>query len=272
MRAASIVVSTLLVVGVASAAGLPELPGWTPAGEVQTFDAGTLYEYINGAADAFLAYGFQLLTVGEVRAGDTTVAISIYDMGTPLNAFGIYRSEAPGDAERLAIGGEAVLMPPYQSLLLKGRHYVKVDTYDGELDAAASRSLVAALAAALSGDDGLPDAVQALPAGLVKGTEGYTRSSYLGLGELDRCVHATYRNQAGAERQVFQIVPEGSVDAAWQALASRWTAVAHEAFPVLARKVPYRGLVGVRRVGDRIVGVADAADTAELLDRLAQLE
>jgi len=263
----------ILAVGWVGAADFPEVPGWTPEGDVQSFGPDNLWEYINGAADAFLVYGFRLLTVGEVTSGEVTVAISIYDMSTPINAFGIYRSEAPQDVARLAIGGEAVIMAPYQCLLLKGPYYVKVDTYDGELGEDAGKKLVSALAAALPGDDGLPAPVRALPGGMVSGSEGYTRESYLGLSELDSCVHATYED-AGKEHQVFVIAPAVGVsaDTVWKQLSSSWTAVEHEGFAILAKRVPYRGLVGVKKGKGGISGVADAADKAELIARLESLK
>jgi hypothetical protein len=269
----SLVVVLVLGAGCVGAADFPEIPGWAAAGEVQTFGPDNLWEYINGAADAFLGYGFQSLSVREISAGDVTVAASMYDMGTPVNAFGIYRSEAPPEADRVAIGGEAVVMAPYQCLLLKGPYYVKVDVYDGELSEDAGKKLVAALAGALPGSDGLPAPVRALPEGMVPGSEGYTRESYLGLSELDSCVHATY-GEGDAERQVFIIATDegDSADAAWKRLASSWTAVEHEGFPVLAKRVPYSGLVGVKRTADGIVGVAGAADTAALIDWLTSLE
>jgi hypothetical protein len=40
---------------------------------------------------------------------------------------------------------------------------------------------------------------------------------------------------------------------------------------VLAKKVPYTGLVGVTRKGDAIVGIVGAEDEAGLLDSLSQL-
>ena len=40
---------------------------------------------------------------------------------------------------------------------------------------------------------------------------------------------------------------------------------------MLARKVPYTGLVGVTRKGDAIMGIVGAEDEAGLLDSLSQV-
>ena len=45
--------------------GFPEITGWKQSGEPQTFLPGTLYEYIDGGADLYLAYDFQELKVAE---------------------------------------------------------------------------------------------------------------------------------------------------------------------------------------------------------------
>ena len=107
MRTVLRVLVVLVVTGgLSSAAGFPDIDGWQPAGEVRTYDASNLWEYINGAADAFMMYGFEQLQVRDVSAGGVTVTANIYDMGTPLNAFGIYRAESPKGVESLDVGVE----------------------------------------------------------------------------------------------------------------------------------------------------------------------
>ena len=64
---------------------------------------------------------------------------------------------------------------------------------------------------------------------------------------------------------------ETDVEGAWQALASRWQEIDAEGGSVLYREVPYSGLVGVTRSGGEIIGVANAADEEQLLDRLGRI-
>ena len=80
--------------------GFLTIAGWSPQGEPATYDADGLWELINGAADTFLSYGFETVTVQQYSAGDVTASVAAYDMGTPLNAFGVYRAEAPVDERR----------------------------------------------------------------------------------------------------------------------------------------------------------------------------
>jgi hypothetical protein len=248
--------------------------GWLPQGEPSTYDAAGLWELINGAAEIFLSYGFETVTVQHFSAGDVTASIAVYDMGRPLNAFGIYRTEAPPDETALAVGTEAIVSPPYQCLLLKDRYYVKVEAYDGEIDQATGESLVKAIADALPGDAILPAEFAALPAdGMVTGSSRYTREGLFGLAELSDCVHAVYIDDAGSEYQTLVMLStdQATTDDGWRKLAAIWQETALNGIPVLYREVPYSGFVGVIRSNDKIVGVALVADQEQLLDRLGQL-
>jgi hypothetical protein len=173
-----------------------------------------------------------------------TVFVAVYDMGRPLNAFGIYRTEAPPDESALPLGTEAVVSPPYQCLLLKDRYYVKVEAYEGDINQATGESLVAAVANALPGETELPPEFGALPAdGMVAGSSQYTREA------------------AGSEYQAFVVLQtdEVTTDDVWQKLASRWQEIDLGGEPVLSREIPYSGLVGVIRANGGIVGVAKSS-------------
>lgn len=250
------------------------IAGWSPQDEPSTYDATGLWELINGAADIFLSYGFETVTVQKFSAGDVTASIAVYDMGRPLNAFGIYRTEAPADETAVSVGTEAVVSPPYQCLLLKDRYYVKVEAYEGDIDQATGESLVAAIADALPGEAGLPPEFMALPTdGMVAGSGQYTREALYGLAELNESVHAAYTDDTGSEYQVFVLLltDEVTADDVWQKLTSRWQEIDHGGEPVLFREVPYSGLVGVIRSNGGIIGVTNAADEEQLLDRLGRI-
>ncbi len=251
--------------------GFLAIDGWAPQGEAATYDAAGLWELINGAADTFLSYGFEGVTVQNYAAGEVTVTVSAYDMGTPLNAFGVYRTEASPDGEALAIGGEAVVSAPYQCLLLKDRYYVKVDVYEGEIGDAAGVSLVEAIARAIAGSDGLPPEFAALPTtGMVVGSAQFTKSGLFGLAELDECLHAAYRDASGEEYRAFVVMSDGEdeADVLWTELAGSWVEANLDGAPALYREVPYSGLVGVAGGPYGLVGVADCADEAQVLERL----
>lgn len=255
-------------------ADFPEVDGWALAGDVLTYDADNLWEYINGAAELFLEYDVQTCRTADLASGDMMVTVDLYDMGTPLNAFGIFNREHPAAGSPLPGATESVVSPPYQALLLKGATYVKVNAVEGELTSTSGRQLLEALARALPGQADYPSELDLLPQnGRVAGSEGYVREGFLGLTELSHCLYADY---AGADGQTWEgfvvLPPPGSSPAAvWETLAELWASVEHEGHTVLYKEVPYRGLAGVVQTDRSIVGVADAKDQAELLSRMEAL-
>jgi hypothetical protein len=249
----------------------PEVDGWTLAGEVLTYDADNLWEYINGAAELFLEYDVQTARVADLSSGDLVVTVDLYDMGTPLNALGVFNRERPAPGVRLPEATEAVVSPPYQALLLKGATYAKVNAVEGELTETTGRGLLEALARALPGQTAYPSELELLPEnGKVAGSEGYKRVGFLGLTELTHCIYAEYTGDGDATWQGFVVLPPaGSSPASvWEGLAADWTSLEDGGLTVLYREIPYRGLVGVVKTDEMLVGVSGAADQAELLSRL----
>jgi hypothetical protein len=194
-------------------------------------------------------------------------------MGTPLNAFGVYKQESSGDGVRLANAVEAVISPPYQALLLKGVTYVKVNAVEGDLTEATGRGLLEAIAAALPGQTTYPSELGLLPeTGRIAGTEGYQQRDFLGLTELSDCIYAEYGGEGEATWQGFVMRASAEQESAtWDMLAEQWESLEHDGRTILFREIPYRGLVGVTRTEQGIRGVSGAADQAELLSRLDRI-
>jgi len=252
----------------------PAVEGWTQAGEVKIYDADNLWEYIDGAAELFVEYDVQSCRTADLSSGDLTVTVDLYDMGTPLNAFGVFKREHPGKGTPLPGATEAVVSPPYQALLLKDGTYVKVNTVDGELSEPTGWKLLEAMARALPGQTAYPVELDLLPSnGKVAGSEGYKREAFLGLEELGNCVYAEYSGGGDEAWQGFVLLPASgsSPTSAWDALAAQWDSVQHGDVTVLYREIPYSGLVGVVRTDRGIVGAAGATDQAEMLSRLERL-
>jgi hypothetical protein len=267
-------IAAMLMIGSAVAADFPKIEGWKPVSEVKAYQPENLWEYIDGAAELFLSYGFREMVCCDLSANDRVVTVYIYDMGTPLNAFGIYRTERPDGIERLSVGAEGTVLPPYQCLLLKGRFYVKVDAYEGEISETIGKALLAAVAKALKGENAFPEEFAQLPKeGQVAGSERYVRENYLGLADLNRCVYAEYMGEKGKGYQIFTMLPgeKESIKREWENLSAKWKARDHKGTRVLYRTIPYKGFVGTVLVKGKIFGVSDAEDEAEMLNRIENL-
>jgi len=262
--------AVLLLVGcTGQEGGFPEVEGWSREGEVQLWNAENLWEYINGAAELFLDYEVKTCHVADLTADDVTVTVEIYDMGTPLNAFGIFELESSGRGEEFPGAVEALVSPPWQALLTKGTNYIKVNTFTGELTEASGRSLLERIAEALPGQAGYPSAFDLLPrSGRVEGSEGYQAQGFLGLSDLKQCLHADY---TGADETTWQgfVVHDTPVTATiWTDLAETWESMEHRGTTVLMKQIPYRGLVGVVQTDHGIMGVSGAEDRAQLIRRI----
>lgn len=261
----------LLTVAVAGAFELT-LEGWEPVGEPVQYGADTLWEYINGAADQYLAYGFQELTHSEWKRNDTIIIVDAYELGTPLQAFGLFLAQAPAPDQRVAIGAGAALSLPYQALLAKGRMYVRVEFYEGPVGREQGLEVLTLLERALPGTSTQPADFRRLPAaGRVPGSEGYARESYLGLRELRDLVHATYTAEWG-EYVVFSLLAEDEAErqVVWNRIAAKWRA-SDNSPAFLYREVPYQGFVGVIQTPEGLMGAGQCPDASRLAARLRAL-
>ncbi|HDL18218.1 MAG TPA: hypothetical protein ENH29_04105 [Bacteroidetes bacterium] len=255
------------------AGDFPKIKGFKQAGEVRTYSADNLWEYIDGGADMFIDYGFRNLRSCDFSSGEITVAIDVYNMVTPLNAFGIYTSERPPEVEKLKYGVEAVLSPPYQALLLKDVYYVKIDVLEGDLNEKNGVQLLQAVAAALPGSDTYPVVLGNLPAtGKIAGSERFVKKAYLGLAELNNCVIADYAAGKEKFRYFFVNTTSGEeTEKLWSHLVKKWQMKKIAGRPLLLKKVPYLGSVALVKNGGKIFGVSGVEKEDELLKKAGNL-
>ena len=104
---------------------------WTKEGEPRFFTPDNLWEFINGAADGYLMYGFEEVATADFSMGttDQQVVIDIYRMQDPVHAFGVYCQERNPDYEFLDIGAEGYLGGTALNFW-HGPYYVKLTVFD----------------------------------------------------------------------------------------------------------------------------------------------
>lgn len=110
---------------------LPDMEGLRITETPQTYYPETLFEYINGAAEIYLAYDFKQLLVAQYKKSDSpdSVTVEIYDMGNPKNAFGIYSAERYPDSQFLPLGTQGYIEEGALNFLV-GDYYVKLLCFD----------------------------------------------------------------------------------------------------------------------------------------------
>lgn len=171
------VILALAVIVLASApkAGMPDLlqrfPGKLATGVITNkacaYNAKTIYDYMDGGADPYLRFDFQRLYAAEYAAGQTVV-VEAYDMGSSAEAYGIFSTDASGEAVK--VGQGAVFKGPMLHCW-KGRFFIKIA---GEKDTRQFREFARKMAVHLTAgmsQGTLPDLVSALPKEVLRPTQ-----------------------------------------------------------------------------------------------------
>lgn len=197
------------------AALLPRLEGWALSEAPRPYFPETLFEYINGAAESYLSYDFRELLVADIQKTGTpaTLTVEIYDMGRPLNAFGIYGSERYPENPPSGVG-ELDYLEGESLNFLAGRFYVKLLAFGlGEDTGTTLTAFGTAIAKAIGPGPGLPRLVRAFPAdGLVARSEKYIKSNVMGYAFLRDGYVAAYRT-GGRDLEGFFIDMGGQAEA-----------------------------------------------------------
>lgn len=101
-----------------------EINGWKAETPDGIYDRKTLFDYIDGGAEVYLAYGFQkMLARRFVKENEPSITLDIFDMGSPEDAFGVYSFEQ--DGKSVGIGNDS----EYAAGLLrfwKGKYFVSI--------------------------------------------------------------------------------------------------------------------------------------------------
>ena len=176
-----------------------EVVGWKWDGKQEVYDAQSIFKYIDGAAEVYLAYNFQGLKVGHYdREGRPRLIADVYRMGTAEDAFGVFSFERQDDDAAIGQGSE------FGGGLLrfwKGSYFVTVYA-DGEAPDAEKEvlGLGRAIAASIVETGSPPDIVRALPgeeAGLVERSVRFVRSHVL----LNQRFFVSHDNILGLDRK-----------------------------------------------------------------------
>ncbi len=197
------------------AALLPQLPGWSISEQPRVFSPGTLFEYIDGAAENYLSYGFLDLLVGDFKRDESasSLTVEIYNMGNETRAFGIYSSERYPESRFLDIGSQGYLEEGTLNFIA-GVYYVKLLCFDCGESAEEILTMVAEQVAMKVGGKGqLPPLLRLFPGeGLVANSEKFILQNVLGFGFFHHGYLADYHAE-GQEFELFIIQGSNPLDA-----------------------------------------------------------
>jgi hypothetical protein len=101
-----------------------EVNGWRADAACVLYDRDTLFEYIDGGAELYLAYAFrEMVACRYEREGHPPIVADVFDMGSSEDAFGVFSAERQDPEAEIGQGSE------YAAGLLrfwKGRFFVSV--------------------------------------------------------------------------------------------------------------------------------------------------
>ncbi len=139
----------------------PTIGPWVSEAD-QTFDAESIFDYIDGAGEVYRSYNMKLLVARRFhKDGKPDIVVDLFDMGSPGDAFGVFTHDLDGEDAQVGQGST------YKSGLLsfwKDRYFLSVYA---EEETAETKGLVLELgrriAAAIPGRGEKPELMRFLP-------------------------------------------------------------------------------------------------------------
>lgn len=200
--------------GEAQPYNFPPLKGYRIVSNYPVFTPDDLWDFINGAADGYLSYGFENVYVREYVKGKGKIKVEIYRHKDRDNTFGIYASERSPSFRYVRLGAQGYVTDGSVNFF-KDCYYVKLRTYSSrEKVVKDMETLALRLADMLPGDAAMPETLTEFPDNSrEKYSETYINESVLGHEFLSGAYRAEY-NRNGTHFQVYIIKRNTPVEAA----------------------------------------------------------
>jgi hypothetical protein len=257
--------------------------GWAMKERIQIYTEKDLYKYINGEAELYYPYGFKALaTAAYVRADNPEVGIvaDIYEMGSPIDAFGIYSRYRDPDEESVSIGSEGFVNES-QLLFAKDRYFVRLSP-SGTVTMEKSIFLACAQSIAKMIPDSAPlkDLEILNVPGVIPRTKTYISQGVLGYAFFRKGLLAD-ANLEGNVIRVFVILETSAQSAAevfeeYRAYLEKSKAGFSmnkdgSSSMIIARDPLYKGLALIHS-GSVLIGAAKLADPERAIPMIKQIQ
>jgi hypothetical protein len=189
----------------------PELDGFKKITKYPVFLPENLWDFINGAADNYLALGFVDLHVAEYKKGKDVIKLEIYRHRDHTMAFGIYASERSPTYRFMNLGSQGYIIDGVINFF-KGNYYVKIRTFSEKPKTLqAEEALARRIEGVLAGETEMPLLLSRFPKdGKIPNEETYVNESVLGHQFLNNAFKATYKS--GNDSFSIYLIQSGSPD------------------------------------------------------------
>lgn len=249
----------------------PDLSGYKKNTDFQVYVPDNLWDFINGAAETYLAYGFADLHVAEYKKGKNIIKLEIYRHTDHTMAFGIYSTERSPSFNYMKMGAQGYIADGAINFF-KGNYYVKIRTFSrSEKTLQSVESLALRVAEMLEGSSDMPQVLSLFPAtGKKVNEEMYINESVLGHKFLNRAYKANY--EAGPDSFSVFIFDCKSPEEAWKSaeayLASSGTDALESSSGKYVLADGYNGTIFLAWKENRMVIISglskDQSDIADL--------
>ena len=252
---------------------------------VMFYDKDTLFDHIDGEAELYFPYGFDVLataTYTNTTNPDLWMVADIYRMGSLLDAFGIYSNYRRAGTMEVAIGAEGFIFSS-QLMFYQDRYFVRLQaTGTTSLEKDTFLAFGRLLSKNLPSNTARPKELKVLEIpGVVPKSERYIAQSLLGYAFFHRGLIADAMLQ-GEKVQVF-VVHEDSKEVVQKAFEQYLSYLKTEGQDVHVTKIsdrinlsaidPLYGNVFVEQSGYYIIGAVRVKGTfaaEQLVERLRE--
>ena len=250
---------------------LPNLEGFKKSTNYPVYHPENLWDFINGAADTYLALGFVDLHVAEYKKGKETIKLEIYRHSDHTMAFGIYASERSPSYRFINLGSQGYIADGAINFFT-GNYYVKIRTYSSKPKTLkAEESLATRVAGMLKGETEMPSPLLQFPdEGKKVNEETYINESVLGHQFLSKAFKASYLT--GTDEFSIFLMNLQSAEETIRTIEAYLTYAGVDVVKTDEGRVVftdgYNGTIFLSWKGDRIVIISGLAkDQADIADR-----
>jgi hypothetical protein len=258
--------------------------GWAMKEEIVTYTEDNLYKYINGEAELYYPYGFKALATSVYVRTDnpeTGIVADIYEMGSPIDAFGIYSRYRDPDEELVSIGTEGFVNES-QLLFAKDRYFVRLSP-SGTVTMEKSIFLTCAqsIAKRIPGDSSPRKVLDILKVpDIIPKTETYIVQGVLGYAFFKKGLTADAKVDGNVIRifVVLEDSPESSgkafneYKAYLEKSGAEFSVSKDSTFPTITARDPlYKGLA-LMHAGNYLLGAAKLTDPASAIPMIKKIQ
>ena len=188
----------------------PSVSGWKFVPGESEYTPDNLWDLIDGAAELYLSYGFEHLTLGEYTdQSGTDVRVEVYRHSSRTNAFGMYSQERNPEYHFINVGVQGYIEDGVLNFL-SGPFYVKITTHIPAKQGRDAMTLIAGkVAESLHQDPAWPAPLTLLPTDARRpNSETYIAENFLGYSFLHSAFVADYGKAGTIQAFVIELSTE----------------------------------------------------------------